>query len=42
VLQTGQDGKILAGDRFGTLDFQIVNPDMATIYEQLTSDATES
>jgi hypothetical protein len=36
VLQTGQDGKILAGDRFGTLDFQIINPDMRTIFEQLT------
>lgn len=37
VLQTGQDGRILAGDRFGTLDFQIINPDMGTIFEQLTA-----
>lgn len=42
VLQTGQDGKILAGDRFGKLDFQIVNPDMGTLFSQLTSDAHES
>jgi hypothetical protein len=36
VLQTGQDGKILAGDRFGKLDFQIVNPTLGMIYDQLT------
>jgi len=42
VLQTGQDGKILAGDRFGTLDFQIINPTMGEIYEQLTGDTTEA
>jgi hypothetical protein len=36
VLQTGQDGKILAGDRFGKLDFQIVNPTLGIIYDQLT------
>lgn len=39
VLQTGQDGKILAGDRFGKLDFQILNPTMGDIFSQLTSDA---
>jgi hypothetical protein len=39
VLQTGQDGKILAGDRFGKLDFQILNPTMQDIFSQLTSDA---
>lgn len=37
VLQTGTDGKIDAGDRFGKLDFQIVNPDFATIFSQLTA-----
>ena len=42
VLQTGQDGKILAGDRFGKLDFQLVNPSMGEIFDQLTSDSTES
>lgn len=42
VLQTGQDGKILAGDRFGKLDYQIINPTMADIFEQLTSDAAAS
>jgi hypothetical protein len=38
VLQTGQDGKILAGDRFGKLDHQIINPTFGDIYEQLTSE----
>lgn len=42
VLQTGQDGKILAGDRFGKLDFQIVNPTMAEIFSQLTGDAADT
>lgn len=37
VLQTGQDGKILAGDRFGKLDYQIINPTMGELFEQLTS-----
>ena len=37
VLQTGQDGKILAGDRFGKLDHQIIDPTMAELFEQLTS-----
>ena len=38
VLQTGQDGKILAGDRFGKLDYQIINPTMGELFEQLTSE----
>jgi hypothetical protein len=37
VLQTESDGKIDAGDRFGKLDTQIVNPDFSTIWEQLTA-----
>ena len=37
VLQTGQDGKILAGDRFGKLDYQIIDPTMAELFAQLTS-----
>ncbi len=37
VLQTGQDGRILAGDRFGKLDHQIINPTFSDIYEQLTA-----
>jgi hypothetical protein len=41
VLQTGQDGRILAGDRFGKLDFQIINPTMTDIYEQLTSEVAD-
>lgn len=38
VLQTGQDGKIMAGDRFGKLDFQIINPTMGDVWEQLTGE----
>lgn len=38
VLQTGQDGKILAGDRFGKLDFQLFDPTFADIWEQLTAE----
>lgn len=37
VLQTGTDGKIDAGDRFGKLAYQIVNPTFSEIYAQLTS-----
>jgi hypothetical protein len=36
VLQTGTDGKIDAGDRFGKLDYQIISPTMSEIYAQLT------
>lgn len=36
VLQTGTDGKIDAGDRFGKLAYQIVNPTMQEVYAQLT------
>lgn len=37
VLQTGTDGKIDAGDRFGKLDYQIINPTFSEIYAQLTA-----
>ena len=37
VLQTGTNGKIDASDRFGKLQYQIVNPSFAEIYAQLTA-----
>lgn len=37
VLQTGTDGKIDAGDRFGKLAYQIINPTLAELYAQLTA-----
>jgi hypothetical protein len=42
VLQTGQDGKILAGDRFGKLEYQIINPTMAELFAQLTSESADT
>jgi hypothetical protein len=42
VLQTGQDGKIMAGDRFGKLDFQIINPTMRDVWEQLTGEEDDA
>jgi hypothetical protein len=42
VLQTGQDGKIMAGDRFGRLDFQIINPTMRDVWEQLTGEEDDA
>jgi hypothetical protein len=37
VLQTESNGKIDAGDRFGKLDAQIINPTMGVIYAQLSA-----